>query len=247
MGEENSAAEIPSCYFLDELPVEVRLRIYEFAFQGSHVSAKLPGKVKSSSTQNPAVVLRHSKHFSLLLSCHTIYNEALATYWSEAVLRLECPPMKLSKPSEFRSAKFKLDTYAHQLCTSLPEAANANVRDVRGMALPALKSVFVEENPSWTASALLGTFQKLATCEMTPTLAHPVDGIVVHTKDPEKEHCSRFKMIWGEDPTGFLADRYGIDATAGVAFLFKGFVKYYVAVENVNVISCLSPKRNPVW
>ncbi|KKY37124.1 hypothetical protein UCDDA912_g02875 [Diaporthe ampelina] len=189
MGEENSAAEIPSCYFLDELPVEVRLRIYEFAFQGSH---------------------------------------------------------QAFQGSEFRSAKFKLDTYAHQLCTSLPEAANANVRGVRGMALPALKSAFVEENLSWTASALLGTFQKLATCEMTPTLAHPVDGIVVHTKDPEKEHCSRFKMIWGEDPTGFLADRYGIDATAGVAFLFKGFVKYYVAVENVNVISCLSPKRNPL-
>lgn len=247
MGEANPAIAVSSCHFLDKLPVEVRLVIYKFAFQGSNVSARFPKNAKSPSIQNPAVVLRHSKHFGLLLGCHKIYNESLATYWSEAVLRLVCPSMTFNKLSEFRPVKLKLDRYAHRLCLSLPEAVKANVRHVRGMVLPALEGAFVEENPTLTASALLARFPKLATCEMTPTLAHPVDGIVVHTRDPNNEHFSQFKMMSGQDSTGFLAERYGVDATAGVAFLFKGMVRYYyVTAEDGKALSSHCSKPNPV-
>lgn len=243
MAEENPAtpapAVVPGCQFLESLPVELRLNIYEFFFKGSQVCATLAENAEYSSIQSPAVVLRHSKHLNLLLSCRTIYNEAMATYWSTTVLKLKSPPMIFSRPSEFRPVKFKLDTYAHRLCISLPEAVKANVRHVRGMVLPALKGGFVEENPSLTASALLGTFKKLATCEMSPTLAHPVDGIVSHTKDPEHKGFSRFKMIWGQEPMDFLADRYGIDATAGVTFLFKGAIMFSMATDEDSVSASL--------
>ncbi|KAI7782206.1 hypothetical protein LA080_013751 [Diaporthe eres] len=234
MSGANPATLVPGCHLLDNLPVELRLKVYEFFFKGSQIHATLAENAKYSFTQNPAVVLRHSNHFNLLMSCRTIYNEALATYWSATVLNLKSPPMIFGRPSEFRPVKFKLDTYAHRLCMSLPEAVKENVKHVRGMVLPALKGGFVEENPSLTASALLGTLKKLATCEMTPTLAHPVDGLVSHTKDPKNEGFSRFKMIWGEEPMDFLADRYGINATAGVTFLFKGAIMFSLATDEVN-------------
>lgn len=235
MAEGDPTTTNPGCHLLDTLPVELRLNIYEFLFQGSKVHAALTEQAESSSTRSPAVFLRHSEHFKLLLSCRTVYNEALATYWSNTVLKLECPPLKFRRPSEFRPAKFKLDEYAHRLCTSLPEEAKANVRHIRGMVLPALKSAFIEENPSCTASALLGTFKKLATCEMSPTLAHPVDGIVSHTKDPKNKGFSCFKMTWGEEPMQFLAERYGIDATGGITFLFKGAIMFSMARGEANV------------
>lgn len=241
MPDANPAIPVPGCQFLDKLPVELRLSIYEFFFKGSQAHASLAETPEYPFTQSPAVLLRHSKHFNLLLSCRTIYNEALATYWSTTVLRLESPPVIFSRPSGFRPAKFKLDTYAHRLCISLPEALKANVRHIRGMVLPAVTSGFVKENPSLTASALLGTFKKLATCEMSPTLAHPVDGIVSHTKDPENRGFgfSRFKMIWGREPMDFLAERYGIDATAGISFLFKGAIMVSMVTEEDGISASL--------
>lgn len=235
MAEGDPITIIPGCHLLDTLPVELRLNIYEFVFQGSKVHAALTEQAESSSTQSPAVSLRHSEHFKLLLSCRTIYNEALAIYWSNTALKLECPPLKFRRPSEFRPAKFKLDEYAYHLCTSLPEEAKANVRHIRGMVLPALKSAFVQENPHFTASALLSTFKKLATCEMSPTLAHPVDGIVSHTKDQKNKGFSHFKMTWGEEPMHFLTERYGIDATAGITFLFKGAIMFSMARGEANM------------
>lgn len=233
--EANPNSSFPDCHFLDELPVELRLSIYEYFFEGSKVHATLAKHTDSPSNQSPAVVLRHSEHFKLLASCRKIYIEALKTYWSKTVLRLDCPPLKFRRPSEFRPAKLKLDEHAHRLCHYLPEEAKANVRHIRGMVLPALKSAFVEENPSFTASAILGTFKKLATCEMSPTLAHPVDGIVSHTKDQKNKGFSHFKMTWGEEPMHFLAERYGIDATAGITFLFKGSIMFSMVRGEANM------------
>lgn len=228
--EANPDSSVLDCQFINKLPVELRLNIYEFFFEGSQVRATLASSNKASD-----ITMRHSEHFKLLLSCRTIFNEALATYWSKTVLKFECPPLKFRRPSEFRPAKFKLDGHAHRLCHYLPEEAKANVRHIRGMVLPALKSAFVEENPSFTASAILGTFKKLATCEMSPTLAHPVDGIVSHTKDPKNKGFSSFKMTWGEEPMHFLAERYGIDATAGITFLFKGAIMFSMARGEANM------------
>lgn len=237
--EANTDSSVLDCQFIDKLPLELRLNIYELFFEGSSVRATL-----TSSNTASDITMRHSEHFKFLLGCRTIYNEALATYWSKTVLKLECPPLKFRRPSEFRPAKFKLDEYAHRLCTSLPEEAKANVRHIRGMVLPALKGAFVEENPSFTASALLGTFEKLATCEMSPTLAHSVDGIVSHTKDPKNKGFSHFKMTWGEEPMHFLAERYGIDATAGITFLFKGAIMFSMARGEANM--SISLKRSLV-
>lgn len=248
----NPATPVPGCNFLDRLPVEIRLSIYEFFFEGSQVRATLADHptedAEPPSIQSPDIILRHSSHLNLLLSCSTIYNEALDTYWSRVVLRLKCPPMIFDRPPEFRPAKLKLDTYCHRLCTSLPQVIKENVRHVRGIALPAKNGAFVEQNPSLTASALVGTFKKLATCEMSPSVPHVVDGIVLHTEDLGDEGFSRFKMSWGVEPMVYLAERYGIDANAGITFLFKGFVKYYKVADRKKLsvsikrrVSCYPP------
>lgn len=238
MPQANMIHPAIGCPFLDKLPVELRLTIYEMLFEGSQARVTL-AKTADSSTQSTTVILRYSKHLNLLLSCRAICNEALATYWSKTVLRLECPPVQFRRPSEFRPAKFKLDTYAHRLCASLPQSVKANVRHIRGMVLPSLTSEFVEANPRLTASALLASFKKLSTCEMSPSLAHPVDGIVSHTKDPKNNGFSTFKMTLGQEPTRWLADQYGIDATAGVAFLFKGNIMFSMETDEFSMSASL--------
>lgn len=244
MAETTPTASVPTYYLLDKIPVEIRLNIYKYSFEGSRVQATLAKDNKSASAKDTAgAVLCYSKHFGLLLSCRTIYNEALDTYWSETVLRLKCPPFIFSSLRAFPAAKLKLDTHCYRLCTSLPEAAKANVRHVRGMVLPALKSTWIEENPSLTASALLGTFKKLATCEISPTLAHPVDGLVTHFEDLEDKDYSRFKMIMGYEPAKFLVDRYGLNNIDEVAFFFKGNIKYSVRMNEENVEVLESSKR----
>lgn len=108
------------------------------------------------------------------------------------------------------------------------------------MVLPSLTSAFVEAHPRLTASALLATFKKLSTCEMSPSLGHPVDGIVSHTKDPKDNGFSTFKMTFGqEEPARWLADRYGIDATAGVAFLFKGNIMFSMETDELSMSASL--------
>jgi len=244
MAETTLTTLAPICYLLDKLPVELRLNIYKYYFEGSRVQATLAKDNKSSSAKHTTrAVLRYSKHFGLLLSCRTVYNEALDTYWSETVLRLKCPPLIFTSLRAFSPTKLKIDTYCHRLCASLPEPAKANVRHVRGMVLPALRSTWVEENPSLTASALLGTFKKLATCEITPTLAHPVDGLVTHFEDLKDESYSRFKMIMGYEPAEFLSERYGLNNIDEVAFFLKGNIKYSVRMNDNNVEVLKGSKR----
>lgn len=248
MAETNPNTPARSCHLLDKLPVELRLDIYKYAFEGSRVLATIAENANSSSSaqHNDGAVLHCSKHFGLLLSCRSIYNEALDVYWSQTVLRLKCPRMVFGSIRAFHTEKFKTDTYCHRLCSSLPEAAKANVRHVRGMILPALKSTWVEENPSSTASTLLGTFKKLATCELTPTLAHSVDGLVTHTEDPKRKGYSRFKTVWGHEPARFLSDRYGVTNIDEVAFFFRGAIKYSMRLDHNNVEVLKSSWRSTV-
>lgn len=141
MAETTPTASVPICYLLDKLPVEIRLNIYKYSFEGLQVQATLAKDNKSSSAKDIAgTVLYYSKHFGFLLSCHTIFNKALDTYWLEIVLRLNCPPFIFSSLRIFLTAKLKLNTYYYYIYTSLLEAAKANIRHVRGIVLPALKS-----------------------------------------------------------------------------------------------------------
>lgn len=236
MAETNPITLVRSCYLLEKLPAELRLDIYKHTFEGSRFLATLAENANSSSEQHKAhAVLHCSKHFGLLLSCRSVYNEALDIYWSQTVLRLKCPRMVHTSIRAFHQAKFRIDTFCHHLCNSLPEAAKAHVRHVRGMVLPALRSTWIEKNPTLTASTLLGTFKKLATCELTPSLAHSVDGLVTHMEDPNRKGYSRFKTVWGHEPTRFLSDRYGITNVDEVDFFFRGAIKYSVHMDENNI------------
>ncbi|KAI3394031.1 hypothetical protein diail_3296 [Diaporthe ilicicola] len=224
MSETDEAAQVLGCVFLDVLPLELRLDIYGWAFHGSEVQATLANNHDSSGAQRPVVRFRHSAHFNLLLSCRRIYNEALATFWTETALTLEHPPVEIIGAFEIRSDEIAIDKYSHQLCNSLPEAAKMNIRHIRGMMLPELNGDFVVQNPTLTATALLSKFKNLATCDISPTIARDSKlasrtefmGNIINTG-----FYGRFTVNWGQEPKKFLADRYGIDAAAEVVFLRK--------------------------
>lgn len=244
MAESIPNTQTPICFLLDRVPVEIRLNIYKYAFAGSRVQAALTKTTESSSPEHTGgLVMQYSKHFGLLLTCRAIYYEALDTYWSHTVLELQSPPLVFSSLRAFDHIKLKIDTYSHCLCTSLPEAARANVRHVRGMVLPATRSLWLKKNPEHTAPALLGTFKKLVTCEMTATLAHPIDGLLSHYEDLGDGNFSRFRTTWGAKPSKFLDDRYGITNVGGIAFFLQGKVKYSVRINGQGVEMLQAPKK----
>ncbi|KAL1863132.1 hypothetical protein Daus18300_008125 [Diaporthe australafricana] len=115
-------------------------------------------------------------------------------------------------------------TYSNRLCSSLPEAAKMSVRHVRGLLFPELTGHFAEENPSLTATALLSNFKRLATCDISPTIAcdEGVDDHITFTTHPRcNKGFDRFEFVWGLEPKEFLANDYGIDAASETVFLRK--------------------------
>lgn len=243
MAEASPTTPATLCHLLDKVPVELRLKIYKYSFEGSRAEATLAKNGHSPPDQTGGLILRTSKHFKLLLTCRTIYYEALDTYWSQTILQLKSPALVFSSLRAFDHIKLKIDTYSHRLCNSLPEAARANVKHIRGMVLPASRSLWLKKNPTQTASALLGTFKKLATCEMSATLAHPIDGLISHYEYLEDDNYSRFRTTWGAEPSKFLDDRYGITDVGGIAFLLKGKVKYSVRLTAQGVEMLQMPEK----
>ncbi|POS78854.1 hypothetical protein DHEL01_v202754 [Diaporthe helianthi] len=77
---------IPECFRLLDLPSEIRLEIFEWAFKGSTVHAVLRAG-RGAGGQPYFVHFRHSEHFRLLLTCRSIYKceEAQKTYWLETM------------------------------------------------------------------------------------------------------------------------------------------------------------------
>ncbi|POS71091.1 hypothetical protein DHEL01_v210516 [Diaporthe helianthi] len=237
MAEPIPSTRVPLCHLLDSLPVELRLNIYKYSFEGSRVQASLENADSLSHTSTNVLILHTSNHCNLLLTCRTIYHEALDTYWSETVLQLKSPPQVFASLRAFDHVKLLIDTYAYRLCNALPEAVKTNIKHVRGMVLPASRSAWLKKNPNLTASAMLGMFKSLATCEMTATLAHPIDGLLSHYEDLEDdERYSRFMTIWRTEPAAYLGERYGIVETDRVAFLIKGRVKYSMRLDDRGVV-----------
>lgn len=253
----HEAASASVCVFLDILPLELRILIYEFTFRGAAVQATLAESQESSCTKPHAVLFRHSAHHNLRLSCRRIYDEALATFWSEAVLTLECPFMDNSVFSQLLDSEIMVDTYSNHLCSSLPEAAKMNVRHVRGMLFPELTGQFAEENPSLTATALLSNFKRLTTCDISPTIECDDDEedwhIIFTTRPRNNKGFGRFEMIRGLEPKEFLAKSYGIDVTSEIVFLRKTSVrvprspypeKRHAGFRNV---VCYGPRQSTRW
>lgn len=173
------AATAPASAFFKMLPPEIRLKIYKMAFHGATADAVLTMEDEPSGGGKTHLVrFRHSKHFDLLRSCRKIYDEAMPTYWSETPLNLVqlwTIAISTTKSSLWlNDVDYTADDYSYHLCRSLPEAAKANVKHVRGMMLPPLYGSFVKKNPQLTATAMLSNFKRLATCDISPTVRyHP--------------------------------------------------------------------------
>ena len=213
----HEAAPARVCAFLNVLPAELRLYIYEMALHGSRVHAVLALNEDPSSGQHHPVRFRHSVHFNLLLSCPRIYDEALPTNWSETVLSLAQPDGRMWALAEtLWGVELAPDSYSYHLCSSLPEVAKMNVRHIRSTLLPSLDGAFVVKNPSLTAAALLSNFKSLASCEIAPMVSRHsrVHGQVVLIEHRGNNGFCRFKMKWGQRPAEFLVSRDNTDDTS---------------------------------
>lgn len=224
----HEVAPVPERPYFELLPPELRQMVYEMAFHGSRVHASL-FDFEKPRTQTPALILRHSSHFNLLLTCRKVYNEAVDMFWPLTVLEF-AQPRERSKmlAGRERRADFREDTYTHLLCSSLPKALKMKIRHIKGLLLPNLYGEFVQDNPSFTAAALLSDFKNLATCDISPSLdiypdwyhhAKPINN--TYFKD-----FTHFTTALGRQPTNFLAIRYGIDVDAEIVFLGKTLVDF---------------------
>lgn len=215
------------CLFLDALPPELRQLIYEMAFHGSRVHASLFDFMKPRPL-TPALILRHSSHFNVLLSCRKVYNEALDTFWSVTVLEF-AQPLERSKMLQGpeMDAQDAGDSYTHHLCSSLPKALKMKIRHIRGLILPRVYGTFAEIHPSFTATALLSDFKNLATCDISPTWRNrpEFDFQSKPIENMEFNDFTQFTTTWGKQPGEYLAARYGINTAAKIVFLMKTLVK----------------------
>lgn len=241
--EAREAALGAVCLFLVMLPIEIRLLIYEMAFHGSRVHASL-FKSKLAGPQAPALTLCHSSHFNLLLSCRNIYDEALATFWSAAVLEFG-QPLERSRilASLVSRAEVRPDVYSTFMCNMLPEALKVNIRHIRGMVLPELNGEFVKNSSSCTATALLSNFKNLATCDISPTLVRHSfmvqDANLI--RDAGTKVSTQFTTESGQEPKEYLFERYGIDTTSPVVFLSVTLAKIPTSAKDTQQILRTSP------
>lgn len=78
--------------FFTMLPAELRLKIYDEAFEGSTaIIISFPWHRAATSDQDWMMpwqkwMLRPSQHHQLLLTCHAVYEEAMPVYWSQTVV-----------------------------------------------------------------------------------------------------------------------------------------------------------------
>lgn len=90
-GHRIASGQLDSLFFT-MLPVELRLKIYEEALEGSTARiTSFPWHRAATVDQCWMVpvkkwMLRPSQHHRLLLTCHAVYEEALSVYWCQTVV-----------------------------------------------------------------------------------------------------------------------------------------------------------------
>lgn len=77
------------CALLEDLPTEIRLRIYEFVFDGSYQSSLL---IRSNSKIE--LVSLAKAHGALLKTCRTIHAEALPILYDATTFRVQIYPVE---------------------------------------------------------------------------------------------------------------------------------------------------------
>lgn len=232
----HEAAPVPERAYFELLPPELRQMIYELAFHGSRVHASLfdvKKRRKGLRKQTPALILCHSSHFNLLLTCRKVYNEALDTFWSLTVLefaqaRERSKMMATTVEVWQKDATYEEDTYMHLLCSYLPKALKMKIRHIRGLILPPIHCSFVRVFPYLTATALLSDFKNLATCDISPSFGCYPDWYhhAKQIKNTYFDDFTHFTTALGWQPKKFLAIHYGIDIDSEIVFLGKTLVEF---------------------
>lgn len=78
----------PDHLALLELPIEIRLKIYEFVFRGSRIYVQLVGE--DVQTRHLHI---HGEDVSVLLTCRQIYHEARSEWYTSDLWTLGFPPV----------------------------------------------------------------------------------------------------------------------------------------------------------
>lgn len=93
-GSTNSAGGHLESPLFTRLPVELRLQIYQDVFHGSTAQSNYfpwhgPAADRCGWCHPKYMYqLRHSGHHRLLLTCHAVYKEATALYWSSTIINM---------------------------------------------------------------------------------------------------------------------------------------------------------------
>lgn len=226
-----SLARSPAAFpFLTRLPLELRLLIYAFAFEGCQATVWIDGAFgeyketwegirRTVYSQGGQCCYEHfGGGFGLLTSSRTVYNEALAAYWEQTVLTVSRNVLPMIASCELRT-----------VCARLPSEIKANLRRLRNIKLPVTRATRpAEGDPDWTPT-LLVEFPKLKSCSFFGgrQLAGGFKGMYL-LRAPDSQRMSRhydevgeFLIRSGESPAAFIERRIGVSQNSGVAILSK--------------------------
>lgn len=224
----DSNADPQGAFPFTRLPTEMRLLIYEFVFQGCQATARLDaeysdeyaenwdGRRRKTLVRNGQCCYEHfGRGFSLLATSKMMYNEAVASYWSETVLTVT------------RNVKTSCDLA--EVCAYLPPIIKKNVCHLRGTKLPIRrKNRPTEGDPDWTPTLLM-QLPKLKSCVFLGRL--PLAGGLKpaywfrvpdsERRTPKYDGVGPFHVDGGVSPASFLEEKLGVRQDCGVIFLSR--------------------------
>ncbi|KAJ0116035.1 hypothetical protein J7T55_004980 [Diaporthe amygdali] len=129
-------------------PAEVRLQIFEKAFDGSR--ARIIA-IHPSPPTNKSLTLRPTHHYQLLLTCREIYNEARHSYWSSTTIE-----SALNSSFEAHDLSQVLDT--------IPRFARPLIQEIQCKGF--------QQSPGLGYRQFLGHFTKLETLILEPSFTY---------------------------------------------------------------------------
>ncbi|KAF3761531.1 hypothetical protein M406DRAFT_74482 [Cryphonectria parasitica EP155] len=193
------------------IPAELRLQIYGYLFVNPHVTLEVEdfhyrGRDKTSKPRILNTV-HHDGVYNLLATCRAIHNDALPSYWQGVTLTCQG-----------KSGVCYLDEFVD----AIPPIILNNVKHLRNVNLPHIKSRRLRGHPELTAHALLQRFKKgIKTCEIVISHSDGRGKLGKHTQ--KTIHGMRETGVFFtralQEPRKWLNEAYGLPKGCQTHFL----------------------------
>lgn len=220
------------------LEKKLRLLIYAFVFAGCHATVWLDGEFgvywKNLPARRRAIRFRKGRccyehfgeGFGFLTSCKLVYNEGLATYWKETILKVSRNVLSPNIFPKIASCELKM------VCAYLPPEIKTNLRHLRNAKLPVTHGTRpTQGDPDWIPT-LLSQFLNLKSCAFFagPLLAGglKVDSEYLLRVPDSLNMCwyyggvGPFHIRGGMSPAALIEIKTGVSQDFGVMILSMG-------------------------